>query len=68
MKNLDGQMVPIGAIAELREALGPPLISLYNLYPSAAIVGSPATGFSSGEGISADGPDRQHDPAAGVGL
>ena len=51
VKNLDGQMVPIGAIAELREALGAPLISLYNLYPSAAIVGSPAAGFSSGEGI-----------------
>ena len=51
VKNLDGQMVPIGAIAELREALGPPLISLYNLYPSAAIVGSPAPGFSSGEDI-----------------
>ncbi|MBI3198879.1 MAG: efflux RND transporter permease subunit [Rhodospirillales bacterium] len=51
VKNLDGQMVPIGAIAELRPALGAPLISLYNLYPSAAIVGSPATGFSSGEGI-----------------
>ncbi len=51
VKNLDGQMVPIGAIAELKPALGPPLISLYNLYPSAAIVGSPAAGFSSGEGI-----------------
>ena len=51
VKNLDGQMVPIGAIAELHPALGPPLISLYNLYPSAAIVGSPAAGFSSGEAI-----------------
>ncbi len=51
VKNLDGQMVPIGAIAELKPALGPPLISLYNLYPSAAIVGSPATGFSSGDSI-----------------
>ncbi len=52
VRNLDGQMVPIGAIAELRSTLGAPLISLYNLYPSAAIVGSPAEGFSSGEGIS----------------
>jgi HAE1 family hydrophobic/amphiphilic exporter-1 len=52
VKNLDGQMVPIGSIAELREAQGAPLISLYNLYPSAAIVGAPAEGFSSGEGIS----------------
>ncbi len=51
VRNQDGQMVPIGAIAELKESLGSPLISLYNLYPSAAIVGAPAPGFSSGEGI-----------------
>ena len=51
VRNLDGQMVPIGAVAELRQSLGAPLVSLYNLYPSAAIVGSPAEGFSSGEGI-----------------
>ncbi|MBM3647053.1 MAG: multidrug efflux RND transporter permease subunit [Alphaproteobacteria bacterium] len=51
VKNIDGKMVPIGALAELREAVGPPLISLYNLYPSAAIIGAPAAGFSSGEAI-----------------
>jgi len=44
-------MVPIGALATLKQDSGPPLISLYNLYPSAAIVGSPAEGFSSGEAI-----------------
>jgi HAE1 family hydrophobic/amphiphilic exporter-1 len=52
VRNQEGQMVPIGAIAEIRESLGSPLISLYNLYPSAAIVGQPATGFSSGEAMS----------------
>lgn len=51
VKNADGKMVPIGALAELKPALGSPLISLYNLYPSAAIVGSPAPGFSSGEAM-----------------
>ncbi|WP_421994923.1 efflux RND transporter permease subunit [Reyranella sp.] len=51
VKNQDGKMVPIGALAELKDAAGPPLITLYNLYPSAAIVGSPAPGFSSGEAI-----------------
>ncbi len=44
-------MVPIGAIATLQSAVGAPIISLYNLYPSAAIVGSPAPGFSSGEAM-----------------
>ena len=51
VRNIEGKMVPIGALAELHEATGPPLISLYNLYPSASIVGAPAPGFSSGEGI-----------------
>ena len=51
VRNKDGQMVPIGALAELRESSGPPLISLYNLYPSAAVVGAPAPGFSSGDAI-----------------
>jgi len=51
VRNADGQMVPIGALATLKQASGPPLISLYNLYPSAAIVGAPAEGFSSGEAI-----------------
>jgi HAE1 family hydrophobic/amphiphilic exporter-1 len=51
VKNIEGKMVPIGALAELHEAAGPPLISLYNLYPSAAIIGAPAEGFSSGEAI-----------------
>jgi HAE1 family hydrophobic/amphiphilic exporter-1 len=51
VRNADGQMVPIGALATLKQDSGPPLISLYNLYPSAAIVGAPAEGFSSGEAI-----------------
>jgi HAE1 family hydrophobic/amphiphilic exporter-1 len=45
-------MIPIGALAQLKPARGAAIISLYNLYPSAAIVGSPAPGFSSGESLS----------------
>jgi hydrophobic/amphiphilic exporter-1 (mainly G- bacteria), HAE1 family len=51
VRSTDGKMVPIGAIATLQSAVGAPIISLYNLYPSAAIVGSPAPGFSSGEAM-----------------
>ena len=51
VRNIEGKMVPIGALAELHQAAGPPIISLYNLYPSSSIVGTPAPGFSSGEGI-----------------
>jgi HAE1 family hydrophobic/amphiphilic exporter-1 len=46
-----GQMVPLGALALVRPATGPALISLYNLYPSSSIIGSPAPGFSSGQAL-----------------
>jgi len=47
----DGTMTPIGTVAEITEVQGPLLISLYNLYPSASVVGSAAPGFSSGEAL-----------------
>ena len=52
VRSQDNQMVPIGAVAHLSSTLAPPLITLYNLYPSATIVGAPARGFSSGEALS----------------
>jgi hydrophobic/amphiphilic exporter-1 (mainly G- bacteria), HAE1 family len=51
VKSQDNQMVPIGAVAHLSSALAPPLITLYNLYPSATIVGAPAKGYSSGQSL-----------------
>ncbi|WP_234051876.1 MULTISPECIES: efflux RND transporter permease subunit [unclassified Xanthobacter] len=47
----EGKMVPVGSLAEVKTVQGPPLISLYNLYPSATIVGSNAAGFSSGQAM-----------------
>ncbi|MFG1344142.1 efflux RND transporter permease subunit [Xanthobacter autotrophicus DSM 431] len=47
-----GKMVPIGTLVDVRTVLGPPLISLYNLYPSSSVVGSNASGFSSGQALS----------------
>jgi HAE1 family hydrophobic/amphiphilic exporter-1 len=51
VKNVDGRTVPIGAVAEIRPTVGPSLISLFNLYPTATISGSPAPGFSSGQAM-----------------
>jgi hydrophobic/amphiphilic exporter-1 (mainly G- bacteria), HAE1 family len=51
VKSQDNQMVPIGAVAHLSSTLAPPLITLYNLYPSATVVGAPARGFSSGQAL-----------------
>jgi hydrophobic/amphiphilic exporter-1 (mainly G- bacteria), HAE1 family len=47
----NGTMTPIGTVIDVTEVQGPPLISLYNLYPSASVSGVSAPGFSSGEAL-----------------
>ena len=47
----NGTMVPLGTVVDVTPDTGPALVQLYNLYPSATIVGSPAPGFSSGEAL-----------------
>jgi hydrophobic/amphiphilic exporter-1 (mainly G- bacteria), HAE1 family len=51
VRSSDGKMVPIGSLAQIRPSQGASLISLYNLYPSASVIGAPAPGFSSGEAL-----------------
>ncbi len=51
VRNSSGNMVPLGSLASIRAAHGPSAISLYNLYPSAAIIGSASAGYSSGEAL-----------------
>jgi hydrophobic/amphiphilic exporter-1 (mainly G- bacteria), HAE1 family len=52
VRNQKGDMIPLGTVLTITPIVGPSLISLYNLYPSASIVGVPAKGFSSGDAIS----------------
>jgi HAE1 family hydrophobic/amphiphilic exporter-1 len=52
VRNSQGNMVPIGTVATITQSVGPSLISLYNLYPSATVIGLPATGYSSGQSMS----------------
>ncbi len=47
----NGTMTPIGTAIDIKQIQGPPLIGLYNLYPSATVVGSAAPGFSSGQAL-----------------
>src|ERR1051325_1766563 len=49
--NRSGQLVPLGALLEVRRVLGSELITRYNLYPAAPPIGQPAPGFSSGEAL-----------------
>jgi HAE1 family hydrophobic/amphiphilic exporter-1 len=51
VRNASGDMVPIGTLATVQGAPGPSLISLYNLHPSAAVVGAPNLFFSSGQAL-----------------
>ncbi|CAL79444.1 putative multidrug efflux transporter (AcrB family); putative acriflavin resistance protein [Bradyrhizobium sp. ORS 278] len=51
VRNQSGDMIPLGTVATVKPAVGPSLISLYNLYPSATVVGLPAQGYSSGQSL-----------------
>jgi HAE1 family hydrophobic/amphiphilic exporter-1 len=51
VRNSNGDMIPLGTVAKITPSVGPSLISLYNLYPSATIIGLPATGYSSGQSM-----------------
>jgi len=53
VKNDAGEMVPYSAFMTIKKKQGLNEITRYNLYPSAAIQGVPAPGYSSGEAIAA---------------
>ena len=53
VKNVYGEMVPVRAVAEIREEIGPQNIPHYNLYRSIQINGSAAPGYSSGQAMAA---------------
>ncbi|HVV61790.1 MAG TPA: multidrug efflux RND transporter permease subunit [Pseudolabrys sp.] len=49
VRNSSGNMIPLGTLVKVTPVAGPSLISLYNLYPSASVLGLPARGYSTGE-------------------
>ena len=51
VRNSNGDMIPLGTVAKITPAVGPSLISLYNLYPSSTVIGLPAKGYSSGQSM-----------------
>src|ERR1044072_7260358 len=51
VRNSNGDMIPLGTVANITPAVGPSLISLYNLYPTATVIGLPAAGYSSGQSM-----------------
>jgi HAE1 family hydrophobic/amphiphilic exporter-1 len=51
VRSATGDMIPLSTLVTTRPILGPDLAERYNLYRSAVIRGSPAPGFSSGQGM-----------------
>jgi hydrophobe/amphiphile efflux-1 (HAE1) family protein len=52
-RNSAGQMVPLGAVMDIKDITGPDRIQRYDLYNSAEISGAPAPGYSSGQALAA---------------
>ena len=51
VRNTRGEMVSLGSLLRVKRSEGSELITRYNLYPAAAIYGSAAPGFSSGQAL-----------------
>jgi HAE1 family hydrophobic/amphiphilic exporter-1 len=46
VRSQSGRMIPIGALAEVRDTTGPQVVRRFNMFPSATISGQAAPGFS----------------------
>ncbi|MBX9577977.1 MAG: efflux RND transporter permease subunit [Chthoniobacterales bacterium] len=51
VRGTTNSMVPLGSLIKVEPSFGPSTITLYNIYPSAAIIGTSAPGTSSGEAL-----------------
>ena len=51
VRNADGDMVPLGAVVDIRDSSGPLIVTRYNMFPSATINGASLPGTSTGEVI-----------------
>jgi hydrophobe/amphiphile efflux-1 (HAE1) family protein len=51
VRNKLGDMVPLGALLDVKETGGPQVITRYNMYPAAAVNGNVAPGTSTGDGL-----------------
>ncbi|HTO62449.1 MAG TPA: efflux RND transporter permease subunit [Bradyrhizobium sp.] len=67
-RNNTGLMVPLGTLADITPSRGPPIITLYNTYPSAMINGASAPGYSSGQSLSVMDDLTRHVLPSGFGF
>lgn len=53
VKNKYGGMVPLSALVQAEYLAGPDIVTRFNNFPAAKIIGSPAPGYSSGQALNA---------------
>jgi hydrophobic/amphiphilic exporter-1 (mainly G- bacteria), HAE1 family len=53
VRNNDGGMVPLSTLVKVSKMSGPNVVTRFNLYNAAEIIGAPAPGYSSGQAIKA---------------
>jgi HAE1 family hydrophobic/amphiphilic exporter-1 len=51
LRGASGEMIPLGAIANVERTYGPQSVTRFNLFPSMKILGSAAPGYSSGDAL-----------------
>ena len=68
VRNNEGLMVPLGTLAEIKPSRGPPIIMLYNTYPSAFVNGTAAPGYSSGQALTVMDDLTNHVLPSGFGF
>ncbi|MCL7968023.1 MAG: multidrug efflux RND transporter permease subunit, partial [marine benthic group bacterium] len=51
VRNANGDMIPMGTLAQVRDTVGPNVITRFNMFPASSISGVPAPGKSSGEAV-----------------
>ena len=51
VRNANGDMVPMGSLAQVRDTVGPQVVTRFNMFPATTITGVPAPGQSSGQAV-----------------
>ena len=51
VRNANGDMIPMGTLAQVRDTVGPNVITRFNMFPAVTISGVPAPGKSSGQAV-----------------
>jgi len=49
VRNADGEMVPLGAVVDIRDNTGPLTVTRYNMFPAATVTGASLPGVSTGD-------------------